>query len=149
VRRRRAPAQTAQSATAQYGCLIVLDPTGRPVSTIPGANIQGPWDMTAVTHGSDTTMFVSMVLNGGAKEGVKVVKNSTVLRITLTSGPGQAPKVLSQQVVANAIPWRDDPSALAIGPTGKGTRAAVKHRVHSRALVLDPRGHDDRQVDHE
>jgi DNA-binding beta-propeller fold protein YncE len=26
--------------------------------------------------------------------------------------------VLSQQVIANAIPWRDDPTALAIGPTG-------------------------------
>jgi hypothetical protein len=112
------PTTNGKSTTAQYGCLIVLSPSGRPVSTIAGPNIQGPWDMTSVTQGSRTTLFVSMVLNGGAKEGVHVVKNSTVLRIRLTSGPGHAPHVLSQQVIANAIPWRDDPTALAIGPTG-------------------------------
>jgi hypothetical protein len=112
------PTTNGKSATAKYGCLIVLDSSGRPVSTIAGANVQGPWDMTAVTKGADTTLFVSMVLNGGAKEGVHVVKNSTVLRLNLSSGPGQAPKALSQHVIANAIPWRDDPTALAIGPTG-------------------------------
>jgi hypothetical protein len=112
------PTTNGKSATARYGCLIVLDPTGRPVTTIAGPNIQGPWDMTAVTKRADTTLFVSMVLNGGAKEGMHVINNSTVLRITLSSGPGQAPKVLNQQVVASAIPWRDDPTALAIGPTG-------------------------------
>jgi hypothetical protein len=85
------PTTNGKSATARYGCLIVLDPSGRPVSTIAGPNIQGPWDMTAVTKGADTTLFVSMVLNGGAKEGVHVIKNSTVLRIMLNSGPGQAP----------------------------------------------------------
>jgi sugar lactone lactonase YvrE len=26
--------------------------------------------------------------------------------------------VINEQVVANAIPWRDDPTALAVGPTG-------------------------------
>jgi len=96
----------------------VLDSSGHPVSTIAGANIQGPWDMTAATQGSTTTLFVSMVLNGGAKKGLHTIKNSTVLRIQLSSGTGQPPKVLSQTVIANAIPWRDDPAALAIGPTG-------------------------------
>ena len=96
----------------------VLDSNGRPVSTIAGPNIQGPWDMTAVSSGPKTTLFVSNVLNGGAAKGAHVIDNSTVLRIGLTSGPGQRPKVLSQQVIANGIPWRDDPAALAIGPTG-------------------------------
>jgi hypothetical protein len=112
------PTTNGKSATAKYGCLIVLDPGGRPVSTIAGPNIQGPWDMTAASHGSATTLFVSNVFNGGAKEGLRTIKNSTVLRIQLTSGAGQPPKVLSQTVVADAIPWRDDPTALAIGPTG-------------------------------
>ena len=112
------PTTNGKSATASYGCLIVLDSGGHPVSTIAGPQIQGPWDMTAVTQGSDTTLFVSMVLNGGAAKGLHTVKNSTVLRIQLRSGPGQPPKVLSEQVIANAIPWRDDPTALAIGPTG-------------------------------
>jgi hypothetical protein len=112
------PTWNGKSATAQYGCLIVLDSNGRPVSTIAGGQIQGPWDMTAVSHGSDTTLFVSMVLNGGAAKGIHTINNSTVLRIDLSSGDGQPPKVLSQQVIANGIPWRDDPNALAIGPTG-------------------------------
>ena len=112
------PTTNGKSATASYGCLIVLDSSGHPLSTIAGANIQGPWDMTAATQGSTTTLFVSMVLNGGAKKGLHTIKNSTVLRIQLSSGAGQPPKVLSQTVIANAIPWRDDPTALAIGPTG-------------------------------
>lgn len=74
--------------------------------------------MTAVTRGSTTTLFVSMVLNGGPKKGLHTVKDSTVLRIGLSSGAGQPPKVLGETVIANAIPWRDDPSALVIGPTG-------------------------------
>ena len=112
------PTTNGKSATAHYGCLIVLDPGGHPVSTIAGPEIQGPWDMTAATHGSSTTLFVSMVLNGGPKKGLHTIKNSTVVRIELSSGPGQAPRVRSQTVIANRIPWRDDPMALAIGPTG-------------------------------
>ena len=112
------PTTNGKSATAHYGCLVVLDPRGHPVSTIAGPQIQGPWEMTAVTRGADTTLFVSMALNGGAAEGKHTIDNSTVVRITLTSGPGRAPKVLGEQVIANAIPWRDDPDALVIGPTG-------------------------------
>ncbi len=112
------PTTNGKSATASYGCLIVLDSGGHPVSTIAGPNIQGPWDMTAATQGSTTTLFVSMVLNGGPEKGLHTIKNSTVLRIELSSSPGQPPKVLNETVIANAIPWRDDPTALAIGPTG-------------------------------
>ena len=112
------PTTNGLSATAQLGCLIVLDSGGHAVSTIAGKNIAGPWDMASVTHGSTTTLFVSNVLTGGAKAGLKTVNNSTVLRIRLSVTSGHAPTVQSEQVVANAIPWRDDKTALAIGPTG-------------------------------
>jgi hypothetical protein len=112
------PTTNGKSATASYGCLIVLDSSGRPVSTIAGPNIEGPWDMTAAAHGSETDLFVSMVLNGGPEKGLHTVKNSTVVRIKLSSGHGQPPKMLNETVIANGIPWRDDPTALAIGPTG-------------------------------
>ena len=112
------PTSNGMSATAKYGCLIVVDPRGHAVSTIAGSKIQGPWDMTVATHGSTSSLFVSMALNGGAVVGRHVIDNSTVVRINVSSGPGQAPKVLSQQVIANKIPWRDDKSALVIGPTG-------------------------------
>jgi hypothetical protein len=111
------PTTNGMSATAQYGCLIVLNSTGKAVETIAGKNIQGPWDMTSVTQGSTTTLFVSNALNGGAKAGLKTIDNSTVVRISLHTGGG-APKVTGEQVVADRIPWRDDKAALVIGPTG-------------------------------
>lgn len=112
------PTTNGKSATAQLGCLIVLDSSGKPVSTMSGPQIAGPWDMTSASHGNETTLFVSNVLNGGAAKGIHTIKNSTVLRIRLQSGVGQPPKVLSELVIANKIPWRDDPAALVIGPTG-------------------------------
>ena len=112
------PTTNGKSATAQAGCLIVLDSNGQVVKTISGSQIAGPWDMTAVTQGSLTTLFVSNALNGGAAKGYHTVNNSTVTRIQLHSGPGQPPTVVSQQVIATGIPWRDDPAALVIGPTG-------------------------------
>jgi hypothetical protein len=112
------PTSNGKSATAKLGCLIVLNSVGKPVSTISGRQIAGPWDMTAVTHGNVTTLFVSNALNGGAARGVHTIKNSTVLRIRVQSGVGEPPKLLDEQVVADGIPWRDDPDALVIGPTG-------------------------------
>jgi hypothetical protein len=112
------PTTNGKSATAKLGCLIVLDSSGKPVSTISGPNIQGPWDMTSTSQGNTSTLFVSNALNGGAAKGVKTIDNSTVVRIRIQSGPGQAPKVLGETVIANHIPWRDDPDALVIGPTG-------------------------------
>jgi sugar lactone lactonase YvrE len=112
------PTTNGKSATAQYGCLIVLDNQGRPVSTISGPQIAGPWDMTSVTQGNTSTLFVSNALNGGAAKGLHTIDNSTVLRIRLRTGAGTPPKVINQQVIANGIPWRDDPAALVIGPTG-------------------------------
>jgi hypothetical protein len=106
------------SATAKLGCLIVLDSSGKPVSTISSPRIAGPWDMTAATQGNVTTPFVSNSLDGGAAKGVHTIKNSTVLRIQLQNEAGKPPKVLNETVIAKGIPWRDDPEALVIGPTG-------------------------------
>jgi hypothetical protein len=114
------PTTDGKSATAQLGCLIVLDSAGKPVSTISGPRIAGPWDMTSASQGNETTLFVSNALNGGAAKGLYTIKNSTVLRLRLHSAAGEPPKVLSEQVIANKIPWRDDPTALVIGPTGVG-----------------------------
>jgi hypothetical protein len=112
------PTTNGKSATAKYGCLIVLDSNGNVLKTIAGANIQGPWDSTAVSQGSKTTLFISNALNGGAAKGIHTIDNSTVVRIVLESGEGQPPKVISQQVIASGIPWRDSPEALVVGPTG-------------------------------
>lgn len=112
------PTTNGKTATAKYGCLIVLDSEGKPVETIASKNIQGPWDSTAKSEGTKTTLFVSNALNGGAMKGKKTVDNSTVLRIDLESSEGRTPKVLSEQVIANGIPWVDSAEALVLGPTG-------------------------------
>jgi predicted lipoprotein with Yx(FWY)xxD motif len=112
------PTTNGKTATAKYGCLIVLDSEGKPVETIASNNIQGPWDSTAKSEGSKTTLFVSNALNGGAAKGVHTIDNSTVLRIELESGEGQQPKVLSETVIANHIPWVNSAEALVLGPTG-------------------------------
>ena len=112
------PTTNGKTATAKYGCLIVLDSSGKPVSTISGPNIEGPWDSTAVSEGSKTTLFVANALNGGAAKGMHTIDNSNVVRIVLESGEGQPPKVLSETVIANGIPWVNSAEALVLGPTG-------------------------------
>ena len=112
------PTTNGKAATAKYGCLIVLDSEGKTVETIAGKNIQGPWDSTAKSEGSKTMLFVSNALNGGPVVGKKTIDNSTVLRIELESGEHQTPKVLSETVIANGIPWIDSAEALVLGPTG-------------------------------
>jgi predicted lipoprotein with Yx(FWY)xxD motif len=112
------PTTNGKTATAKYGCLIVLDSEGKAVETIASKNIQGPWDSTSVSEGSKTTLFISNALNGGAAKGIHTIDNSTVLRIELESGEGQTPKVLGETVIADGIPWVDSAEALVLGPTG-------------------------------
>jgi hypothetical protein len=112
------PTTDGKTATAKYGCLIVLDSEGKAIQTIASKNIQGPWDSTAKSEGSKTSLFVSNALNGGAVKGEKTIDNSTVLRIDLESGEGRPPKVTSEQVIADGIPWVDSEEALVLGPTG-------------------------------
>ncbi len=134
------PTSDGTSATAQVGCLIVLDSSGKPVSTISGPKIQGPWDSTVMSKGSTSSLFVSMALVGGAAAGKHTVDNSTVVRIQLKSSAGHAPKVMSETVIANKIPRRDDPAALVIGPTGlalgSGGRLYVADTLDNRIAAI-------------
>ena len=91
------PTTNGKTATAKYGCLIVLDSEGKAVETIASKNIQGPWDSTAKSEGPKTTLFVSNALNGGAAKGIHTIDNSTVLRIELESGEHQTPKVSAKR----------------------------------------------------
>ncbi len=58
------PTTDGTSATAEAGCLIVLNDDGVPVETWSGNNINGPWDMTSVDVGGGAELFVANVLNG-------------------------------------------------------------------------------------
>jgi hypothetical protein len=109
------PTSDGTSGTAMAGCLLVLDSTGRVVETIAGGPIDGPWDMTAVTRGPFTTLFVTNVLNN---IGAAAAPNGTVVRLRLFSFPGHMPRVFDEDVIGTGFPTRTDSAALVIGPTG-------------------------------
>jgi hypothetical protein len=112
------PTSNGMAATAKAGCLIVLDASGHPVETISGPPINGPWDMTSVTDGQNSTLFVTNVLNGTVASGETPVEKGTVVRIRLHVGAGHIPKVGAIDVIAEGFPERTDPAALVVGPTG-------------------------------
>jgi hypothetical protein len=112
------PTTNGMAATAQAGCLIVLNSSGHPVETISGTPINGPWDMTSVAQGQNATLFVTNVLNGTVASGEKPVDEGTVVRIRVHIRNNHPPKVGPPTVIANGFPERTDPAALVIGPTG-------------------------------
>jgi hypothetical protein len=115
------PTENGKSESAMPGCLLILDSTGHVVSTIPGTTtgpIDGPWDMTAVNQGPNTTLFVTNVLNGTVKAAGAVVNEGTVVRIRLRTTPHRAPTVTSTTVIGTGFPERTDEAALVVGPTG-------------------------------
>jgi len=114
------PTTNGKAATAQGGCLIVLDSGGHPVETISGPPINGPWDITAVNEGPNSTLFVTNVLNGTVKSGETPIDEGTVVRIRLHTAPGRAPRVTHMQVIGEGFPERTDAAALVVGPTGVG-----------------------------
>jgi hypothetical protein len=112
------PTSDGTSATAQRGCLMVLDSDGQVVETIAGGPINGPWDMTAVDDGPLVTLFVTNVLNGTVANSPAIVDEGTVVRLTLLAIPGRRPRLLNERVIAAGFPERTDPAALVVGPTG-------------------------------
>jgi hypothetical protein len=120
------PTSNGQAATAQAGCLIVLDSSGHVVQTISGPPINGPWDMTSVAQGDNATLFVTNVLNGTVASGETPIDGGTVVRIRVHVGdhewrrPRHGLRVISIETIAEGFPERTDPAALVIGPTGVG-----------------------------
>ena len=114
------PTTDGTSATAQAGCLLVLDSKGNVVETFYGSLINGPWDMTAAVRGNKVALFVTNVLNGTLAGGGNVVNQGTVLRLNLTIAKGSMPNLQSMTIVGSGCSERTDPAALVIGPTGVG-----------------------------
>jgi hypothetical protein len=117
------PTSDGTSATAQAGCLLVLNSQGRVVETFSGHGINGPWDMTAVNFGGVAELFVTNVLNGTVAAGGAVVNRGTVLRLLVTTPKHGRPKLLAVTKIGSGFPERTDPAALVIGPTGVGLGA--------------------------
>jgi hypothetical protein len=113
------PTNDGTAATAQAGCLIVLNSIGHVVETLSGDLINGPWDMTAVESDDAAVLFVTNVLNGTVAANGKVVRKGTVVRILLDL-EAAVPVERARTVIASGFGERSDPSALVIGPTGVG-----------------------------
>ncbi|MFF9645894.1 NHL repeat-containing protein [Kitasatospora aureofaciens] len=114
------PTADGTSATARAGCLLVLDSNGMVRETIAGDGINGPWDMTAVSHGDRDELFVTNVLNGTVAGNGAEVDKGTVLRITLRRDGDQPPRRVETTRIGSGFGERTDPNALVLGPTGVG-----------------------------
>jgi sugar lactone lactonase YvrE len=114
------PTSDGTSATAEAGCLLVLDNHGTVRETLAGRGINGPWDMTAVSHDKHTDLFVTNVLNGTVAGGGSEVDRGTVLRITLEDHGDQPPERVKTTKIGSGFAQKTDPAALVIGPTGVG-----------------------------
>lgn len=122
------PTSDGTAATAQAGCLLVLNSSGNVVETIYGTLINGPWDMTTIDRSDDdgdgwAALFVTNVLNGTVAAGGSFVHRGTVVRVDLTLSKGTAPFVEAMTVIGSGFAERTDPAALVIGPTGVGVSA--------------------------
>lgn len=135
------PTVDGTAATAQAGCLLVLDSQGNVVETFSGGPINGPWDMTALDTGSLAELFFTNVLNGTVAANGSVVNHGTIVRFLLSSSSTQMPKLLLSTVIASGFPTRTDPAALVIGPTGlalnaKATKLYVADSLDNRLAVI-------------
>jgi hypothetical protein len=112
------PTADGTSATAQAGCLIVLDSLGNAAETFFGSLINGPWDMTAFDGEHGAKLFVTNVLNGTVAANGNVVHGGTVTRLDLKVSASAMPVLESITVIGSGFAERTDPAALVIGPTG-------------------------------
>ena len=110
------PSRDGTAATVTPGSLLVINNQGHLVSTISGAQIQGPWDMTVVDEGNQVIALVSMVLSG------------TVVRLNLNVSDAGV-MVANMTEIASGYHHRGDPAAFEVGPTG------LVFDCHSRCAV--------------
>ncbi len=105
--------------TASKGALLVVNPFGRLVKTITAPDINGPWDMTAISFGHLSDLFVTNVLNGTVAGGGQTVNRGTVIRLGLWLG-GPRPVVVSNTIIGSGFAEATNQAALVLGPTGVG-----------------------------
>jgi hypothetical protein len=121
------PSKDGTTATKGDGCLIVLDPQGKPVAVWSGPTINDPWgDMAVVDDGASATLFISMAgfdlpapsVHDQSTGLPVVLHKATVLRLRLNIPPGKPPVLVDQTVVGDGFAHRADIDNFLLGPTG-------------------------------
>ncbi len=135
------PTTNGNSASAEAGCLLVLNANGHVVETFYGSLINGPWDMTLWDGAQSAALFVTNVLNGTVAAKGAIVKTATVVRVNLTVSETQMPLLESITVIGDGFPARTDPVALVLGPTGVGLSPACDHSGDTNCWT--PLGQDE------
>jgi hypothetical protein len=133
------PTTDGTPATAQAGCLLVLDSNGQVAQTFYGSLINGPWDMTALDRGNSVSLFVTNVLNGTVAAGGHVVNQGTVVRVDLSIPYASEPFLQQMTVIGSGFSERTDPTALVVGPTGlalKGRNLYVADSVNNSIAAI-------------
>jgi hypothetical protein len=122
------PSRDGTTATKGDGCLIVIDPEGKPVVAWSGAHIIDPWGNMAVKDDGDkATLFISMAGEGIPSPDVLdpqtklpvVVKKASVLRVRLSIPQGKPPVIEDETVVGSGFSQRADRDNFLLGPTGE------------------------------
>ena len=114
------PTTDGTAATAQAGCLLVLDNKGQVAETIAGHGINGPWDMATVSAGPLAALFVTQrpERHGGGERRRRQPGHGGA------PGPAaagkQAPLLVAHTIIGSGFGERTDPAALVVGPTGLG-----------------------------
>jgi len=114
------PSINGLAATSSAGCLLVLDSWGRVRATISGHGINGPWDMTAVSHGRSATLFVTNVLNGTVAAKGGIVHHGTILRLVLRFHRHHVPELRSVTKIGSGFSEQTNATTFVVGPTGVG-----------------------------
>ena len=113
------PTTDGTAATAQAGCLIILDSEGNVVETLSGHHINGPWDMTAVDGGRLVALVVDeRAQRHGSRKTVTLCVAERSFVYCWVHSDGRPPQLLDSTIIASGLPERTDPAALVIGPTG-------------------------------
>jgi len=116
------PTSNGASATAQAGCLIVVNGSAQAAETISGPIINGPWDMT-VRHGKPRAVVRHERLewHGGGRRRSGERRNGGTH--TALNSEHRTPVAGTPVMIGSGLSERTDPSALVIGPTGLGLAA--------------------------
>ncbi len=123
------------------GCLVVFTSTGHVAERWSSANINGPWDMTAVTTRFGADLLVSNALS--RPKGLNQtppIGFCTVVRIEVSLAAGHIPRMIRSTVIGSRFLWRANKAALIQAPTGlalaSGGTLYVADTVNNRITAI-------------